>query len=91
MAFVTVKNDETLKRFFESIFTDAFMKTYTNFESFEYFRYSSAVIADWTAAEMVYNEELLDLFVRESTRFQSFDEMIRAAVAEKKEKENTIG
>ena len=91
MAFVTVKNDETLKRFFESIFTDAFMKTHTNFESFEYFRYSSAVIVDWTAAEMVYNEELLDLFVRESTRFQSFDEMIRAAVAEKKEKENTIG
>ena len=91
MAFVTVKNDEALKRFFESIFTDAFMRVHTNFESFEFFQYSSAVIADWTAAEMVYNEELLDLFVRESTRFQSFDEMIRAAVAEKKEKENTIG
>ena len=91
MAFVKVKNDEALRGFFEGIFTDEFMKAHTNFESFEYFRYSSAVIADWTAAEMVYNEELLDLFVKESTEYGSFEEMIRAAVAEEKEKEKTIG
>ena len=91
MAFVRVKNDDTLKGFFEGIFSDAFMQRHTNFESFEFFRYSSAVITDWTAAEMVYNEELLDLFVRESTCFHSFNEMIRAAVAEKKEKDKTIG
>lgn len=88
MSTVTVQNDEKLRGFFAAIFTDHFMQTHTNFEKFEYFRYSSAVIANWDADPMVYDEALLDLFVQESTAFHSFDEMVRNATeqyfAEKK-------
>lgn len=79
MSTVTVQNDEKLRCFFEAIFTDRFMQTHSSFEKFEYFRYSSAVIVNWDAELMVYDEALLDLFVQESTVFHSFDEMIRAA------------
>lgn len=79
MSYVTVPNGEELRRLLDAIFTEPFMKAHTNFEKFEYFRYSSAVIVNWDAELLHYDEELLDLFVRESTRFQSFDEMVRAA------------
>ena len=79
MSCVRVRNDERLKRLLREIFTDEFMQANTNFESFEYFCYSSAVINDWDADVMIYDEELLNWFVMESTEFCTFDEMVRAA------------
>ena len=84
MSCVTVRNDEKIKKYLQEIFTDEFMQKHTNFESFEYFRYSSAVITNWDADPMVYDENLLDWFVFESTEFQSFDEMVRAAADQRR-------
>ena len=81
MSCVTVRNDEKIKKYLQEIFTDEFMQKHTNFESFEYFRYSSAVITNWEADPMIYDEDLLDWFVFESTEFQNFNEMVRAAAA----------
>lgn len=77
--YVSVEMDARLRELLEEIFDEAFMRANTNFDSFEAFRYSSAVIADWNAPRMVYAELLMDGFVRESTRFASFAEMVQAA------------
>lgn len=77
--YITVKNDNHLKVLLKEIFTDDFMRQYTNFQSFEYFKYSSAVICNWEADEMVYDEVLLTMFIKESTQFESFDEMVKKA------------
>ena len=61
------------------VFTDEFMQENTNFENFEAFKYSSAVIANWTKDEMVYAKLLMDGFVKESTKFETFDELVMAA------------
>lgn len=82
MAYVSVKNDDKLKKLFAEIFTDNFMQRYTNFETFSHFQYAGAVIANWQAAKIIYNEELLDLFVKESTQFTSFDQMVKTATNE---------
>lgn len=81
--YVFVDVDETFRRLLETVFTDEFMQKYTNFQSFEGFRYSSAVITNWNADRMVYSRLLMDNFVRESTRFSSWDEMVMAAADEK--------
>lgn len=77
--YITIENSEKLRGLLKEIFTGDFMQEYTNFTSFEYFRYSSAVIVNWNAEKMIYDEDLLNLFVRESTRFRSFDEMVKTA------------
>ncbi len=77
--YVVVDMDEKFRSLMDLIFTDEFMRENTNFESFEGFRYSSAVIANWNAPRMVYSKLLMDGFVRESTRFQSWDEMVMTA------------
>ena len=61
------------------IFTDSFMAENTRFETFEGFRYSSAVILNWEADTLIFSQTLLDSFVRESTDFSSWDEMVRRA------------
>ena len=61
------------------IFTDSFMTENTRFETFEGFRYSSAVILNWEADTLIFSQTLLDSFVRESTDFSSWDEMVRRA------------
>ena len=43
--FVFLENAPELMRLLEDIFTDDFMQEYTRFESFEGFRYSSAVMS----------------------------------------------
>ena len=68
-----------LKEQLGRMFTDNFMKEHTRFQSFEAFRYSSAVLLNWDADTWIYSPELLDLFVRESTDFFNWEEMIRAA------------
>ena len=63
----------------DMIFTDEFMQKYTNFDSFEPFKYSSAVMVNWGSSEMIYRPEIFDNFVKESTQFQSWDEMVMKA------------
>ena len=61
------------------IFTDSFMAENTRFETFVGFRYSSAVILNWEADTLIFSQTLLDSFVRESTDFSSWDEMVHRA------------
>lgn len=63
----------------EMIFTDEFMQKYTNFDSFEPFKYSSAVMVNWGGDEMIYMEDVFNNFVKESTVFQTWDEMVMKA------------
>ncbi len=79
MGFAYIDDAPQVMRLLNDIFTEEFMGKHTRFQSFEGFRYSSAVIINWDAERMVYNTELLDHFVRESTDFASWDEMVRAA------------
>lgn len=37
------------------------------------------MFVNWNADELVYNEEAFNNFVRESTQFQDWDEMVRVA------------
>lgn len=77
--YVSVEMDEKFRLLLQTIFTDEFMKANTNFENFEAFQYSSAVIANWKADKMIYAQLLMDGFVQESTKFKSWEEMVRAA------------
>lgn len=79
MSFIQIDNNESFRRILRDIFQDSFMRQYTRFQSFEGFCYSSAVIANWNADPMVYNEELLDRFVQESTDFEGWEQMVKAA------------
>ena len=81
--YVRVEADEKIKKLLQTIFTDEFMQKYTNFDNFEGFQYSSAVITNWNADTMVYARLLMDNFVKESTQFQTWDEMVMKASDEK--------
>ena len=72
MAFAYVPMSPDDKKLLEMIFTDEFMQAETNFEAFRDFQSSSAVFTNWKSDIMVYNEEVFDGFVRESTRFTSY-------------------
>lgn len=69
-----------LRALLEDIFTDDFMAAHTRFSDFASLRYSSAVIVNWEADTLIFSQTLLDTFVRESTSFASWDELVRAAV-----------
>lgn len=77
--YVRVEADAKFRNLLKSIFTDEFMQKYTNFQNFEGFQYSSAVITNWNSDIMVYAKLLMDNFVKESTRFNSWDEMVMTA------------
>ncbi|NCB63530.1 MAG: hypothetical protein EOM52_07935 [Clostridia bacterium] len=79
MAFVYVDCPPEFKGLLDQIFTDDFMRGHSRFQSFEGFRYSSAVFVNWGADQLVYDEQVFDNFVRESTRFSGWDEMVRTA------------
>lgn len=83
MGFVYIDDAPQVMRLLKDVLTDDFMAAHTSFQSFEGFRYSSAVIVNWDARQIVYDAALLDLFVRESTEFSSWDEMVRAATDER--------
>ena len=70
--YVYVEVNDKLRQLLNTIFTDEFMKANTNFENFEGFQYSSAVITNWRSDHMVYAQLLMDNFVKESTRFHSW-------------------
>ncbi len=80
--YVYVDMDEDFRKLLDVIFNDDFMKKHTNFDNFEGFKYSSAVIANWEADKMVYAQLLMDNFVDESTEFSTWEEMIKAAADE---------
>lgn len=77
--YVSLTNAPELMKLLEDIFTDEFMQEHTRFENFAGFQYSSAVMVNWKADTIVYAPLLLDSFVKESTRFDNWDEMVRAA------------
>lgn len=81
--YVYVEVNDKLRQLLNTIFTDEFMKANTNFENFEGFQYSSAVITNWRSNHMVYAQLLMDNFVKESTRFHSWDEMVKTAADQK--------
>ena len=80
--YVSINNTQELKDLMNRIFTDEFMQKHTNFENFEGFRYSSAVMASWDAPRLVYSLVVFNNFVKESTEFDSWDEMVKAATDE---------
>lgn len=49
-----VTYDKKLKGLFEEIFTDEFMRKYTNFETFFDFQSSSAVIVNWNSENLIF-------------------------------------
>ena len=75
--YVYVEVNDKLRQLLNTIFTDEFMKANTNFENFEGFQYSSAVITNWKS------DHMMDNFVKESTRFHSWDEMVKTAADQK--------
>jgi hypothetical protein len=79
MAFEYVPSPPAFRHQLKQMFTDEFMQEMTNFKTFEGFQYSSAVFVNWKSDIMVYNAEILDNFVKESTKFSSWEEMICVA------------
>ena len=79
MSFQYVDYPREMRELMERMFHEDFMREHTRFQSFEGFRYSSAVFVNWNADHLVYNEEALDNFVRESTHFSCWEEMVRTA------------
>lgn len=65
----------------EELFSPGFMERYTNFKTFEEFRFSGAVFVDWSAGFIVGPREAFNCCVRGKTTFQSWEEMYQAARA----------
>ena len=81
--YIRVPAGEEFWNLLNMIFTDAFMQKYTNFENFEYFRYSSAVMVNWSGEYMIYPETVFNHFIVESTQFRTWDEMVMKAADER--------
>lgn len=81
--YIRVKAGDDFWNLMDMIFTDQFMKKHTNFDSFEYFRYSSAVMVNWGGEYMIYPEEVFNNFIVESTEFSNWDQMVMAAADER--------
>ena len=79
MAFQYVDYPQEMKDLLDQIFTDTFMQANSRFQSFEGFRYSSAVFVNWNADQLVYDDVVFNNFVKESTRFSTWDDMVLAA------------
>ena len=77
--YVAVPSPKEFRDLLKRIFTDEFMQDHTTFKNFEGFQYSSAVMTNWEADQMIYQPEVFDHFVRESTEFQTWEEMVKAA------------
>ena len=79
MEFEYVDYPQELKLLLEQIFSDDFMQGHTRFQTFEAFQYSSAVFVNWKAEQLIYPKVPFDNFVKESTEFDTWDAMVRAA------------
>lgn len=60
MAFQYVDYPQKMKDLLMQIFDDSFMQANTRFQSFEGFRYSSAVFVNWNSDCLIYDDALLD-------------------------------
>lgn len=81
--YIRVKAGDDFWNLMDMIFTDQFMKKHTNFDSFEHFRYSSAVMVNWGGEYMIYPEKVFNNFIVESTEFSNWDQMVMAAADER--------
>jgi hypothetical protein len=63
----------------KAIFTDAFMREYTNCNSFDEFMFSSAVFVNWDDDLLVYSKSRFDAFVSEVSSFRTWDAMLKKA------------
>lgn len=81
--YIRVKAGDDFWNLMDMIFTDQFMKKHTNFDSFEYFRYSSAVMVNWGGEYMIYPEKVFNNFIVESTEFSNWDQMVMVAADER--------
>lgn len=79
MNYQYVDNTQQLRTLLGRIFSDDFMQQHTSFPSLYAFQASSAVIVNWQAPQLIYAPQLLDAFVRESTQFSCWEEMVRCA------------
>ena len=77
-----VENAQELMKKLDVLFTNEFMQKYTRHESFESFKYSSAVFVNWDSDPILYNAGVLDCFVKECTVFLSWESMVIRAVDE---------
>ncbi len=74
--FNIVPNAPEFKNLLNEIFCDEYIQSHSNFGSFQAFKYSSAVIVDWDHDPLIYSKSMLDSFVKESTQFSTWDEMV---------------
>ena len=58
--YVVVDTNAEFRKLLKTVFSDAFMKKYTTFENFEGFQYSSAVMTNWEADQMIYSRAVFD-------------------------------
>lgn len=79
MEYEYVEYSRKLKELLQHIFNDAFMCENTRFSSFEAFQYSSAVFVNWHSDMLIYRKDILDNFVKESTDYQSWNDMVITA------------
>lgn len=79
MDYQYVENGERFKKLLCTVFSESFMKEYTNFDCFADFKASSAVFVNWDAPVLAYSKQQLDNFVKESTQFENWDAMVIAA------------
>jgi hypothetical protein len=80
--YVSINNTQELKDLMKRIFSDEFMKEHSNFENFDGFKFSSAVMCTWDSPRLVYSKTIFDNFVKESTEYETWDEMVKAATDE---------
>jgi len=77
MEYEYVEYTKELKEMLENIFTDSFMQQNSKFDNFESFQFSSAVFVYWDSDQLIYVKSVFDGFVAESTRFKTWEEMVK--------------
>ena len=69
MAFQYVDYPQKMKDLLMQIFDDSFMQANTRFQSFEGFRYSSAVFVNWNSDCLIYDDALWTVSCRRAPAF----------------------
>ena len=72
----------------EEMFNDRFMKKYTNYNSFEEFRFAGAVFINWSSDFIVGDRMAFDSCVKGKTKFNSWEHMYQTALKESGKENN---
>ncbi len=72
------ESDEEL----DCLFNQQFMQRYTNYNSFEEFRFAGAVFINWSADFVVGDRMAFDSCVKGKTKFSNWEQMYQAALKE---------